>query len=123
MLVETRKALGSISDAIEVTKMLEELMTPGREAQLMNVLPGLRIALKEAREKITKAHTAIALDVVNTAKERIAEMKQNRVNIQAPKAAPAVAEASINALNAASAPKMEAPISRLAAAVETIVES
>ena len=123
MLVETRKALGSISDAIEVTKMLEELMTPGLEAQLMTVLPGLRIALREAREKISKAHTAIALDVVNTAKERIAEMKQNRVSIQSPKTAPTAAELSNSALNISPAPKMEAPISRLAAAVETIVES
>jgi hypothetical protein len=130
MLIETRKALGSIAEAIEISKMLEELMAPGRESQLLSVLPGLRLTLKDTRERMTKAHSAIALDVVNTAKERIAEMKQNRVNLQASKGTEAA-----SAHNAAAAPNsalfVKSPmsasqstdnISGLSSRIETLIE-
>ncbi len=106
MLVETRKALTAISDAIEVTKMLEELMTPGRESQLTTVLPGLRITLRDARERISQAHSTITSDIVAAAREKIAEMKQNRLSTQVQKVSPAAPEAA----------------SKLNAGVEKIIE-
>ncbi len=133
MLIETRKALGSIAEAIEIAKMLEELMAPGRESQLLSVLPGLRISLRDTRERMTKAHSAIALDVVNTAKERIAEMKQNRTAGQGAKPSSeaslpqAPASASSVLFAKSSVPmnqKLATPesASSLAAKVETVIE-
>ena len=130
MLIETRKALGSIAEAIEISKMLEELMAPGRESQLLSVLPGLRLTLKDTRERMTKAHSAIALDVVNTAKERIAEMKQNRVNLQAAKTAEPASSQNISstpnsALFAKSSQIASSPsesLSGLSSRIETLIE-
>ncbi|MDZ4784634.1 MAG: hypothetical protein SGJ02_01030 [bacterium] len=95
MLLETRNALNSLSDAIELTKMVEELMTPGREAQLVNILPGIRLTLRNSREVMTQSHSTISKDFVAVARTKLEEMKQQKAaastsnGLSAAKATPA----------------------------------
>lgn len=96
--MDRSKALNTMLEAAELSKMIEELMAPQGTDKLPVILSGMRVTMRAIRERILASHEMLAREMVNNAKLRAEARDEN--------------EAAIRQSSALSRPELEAPAER-----------
>jgi len=68
--MDRSKALNTLLEAAELTKMIEELMSPHNADRLAHTFTGMRVTLRSIRERIVAGHEMLAREMVSGARAR-----------------------------------------------------
>ena len=65
--MEKSKAVNGLAEALDLMRMVEDVMSPSNE-RMTSSLPGLRISIREARERMMAAYEVFARELVQGAR-------------------------------------------------------
>lgn len=79
--MDRSRALNALAEAVELTRMVEELIAPSQGDKLAQTVGGIRVTLRNVRESILGAHDVLARELVQASRARSASSENDSQSI------------------------------------------